>query len=115
MDLYCKIFVNTELSSDQFIDWLSDRFIGEVDGRSLVTPIFEIDVIGNGDFDKDKVSDPKGFVFYPYYLEIDESDDVDVKVYVSEVSRLLELLWSVGTDAVAACEFEDELPKKIAV
>jgi hypothetical protein len=110
MDLYCKIFVNTELSGDDFISWLSDILSGELDGRTLVNQLFEMDIVSNGDFDKDKLAD---FVFYPFYLEVDISNEAEEADYIDEVGRLLTVLWSSGYGAVASCEFEDRLPKRV--
>ncbi|WP_444929706.1 hypothetical protein ACJJIF_18230 [Microbulbifer sp. SSSA002] len=109
MDLCCKIFVNAKLSGDQLISWLLESFPGDIDGRTLITPLFEMDVISNEDFDKDKLDD---FVFYPFYLEIDASDEAEEVDYISETGNLLRVLRSSDYAAVAACDFEEQLPEQ---
>ncbi|WP_019535129.1 hypothetical protein [Paenibacillus ginsengihumi] len=39
-------------------------------------------------------------------------EDVEEKVYIGEISKLLTELGDYGFKAIASCDFEDELPKK---
>jgi hypothetical protein len=50
------------------------------------------------------------FLFYPYYLDI-EADTATVKTMIATVGKLLEALWDAGIPAVAACDYEDDLPE----
>ena len=46
---------------------------------------------------------PGGFLYFPYRVEAGPKRAVE---------RLLPLLWDRGIPAVAACDYEDELPEK---
>ncbi|KKD02442.1 hypothetical protein [Streptomyces sp. WM6386] len=48
------------------------------------------------------------FIGWPFTIEA-EADDPD-PVLVEAVARVLTAFWNRGLDAVAACDFEDELP-----
>ncbi|MEU9918931.1 hypothetical protein [Streptomyces sp. NPDC051001] len=48
------------------------------------------------------------FIGWPFTIEA-EADDPD-PILVAAVSRVLTAVWKRGLDAVAACDFEDELP-----
>ncbi|MFD7732211.1 hypothetical protein ACFV6F_17705 [Kitasatospora phosalacinea] len=48
------------------------------------------------------------FIGWP--LKIDAEADEDGHSLVEPVSRVLTAVWDRGYDAVAACDFEDELP-----
>jgi hypothetical protein len=50
----------------------------------------------------------KDFIGWPFTIET-ETDDPG-PVLVEAVSRVLKAVWNRGLDAVAACDFEDELP-----
>ena len=83
-----------------------------VDG-ALVTDAMELDVRANEDADNERYAATwQDFVFAPYYLDIESKLGVPTAAYVLGVSRLLEALWSEGWDAIAACDFEEQLPRK---
>ena len=47
------------------------------------------------------------FVFWPFVIDLDVDDDGDVPV----VAAILRDLWNQGLQAVAACSFEEKLPR----
>jgi hypothetical protein len=71
-----------------------------------------IDVRANEDYDTERAKEPDGFVFYRCYLDILHNADSNWSEYVSVVGNLLERLWSHGCRAVAACDFEGDLPRR---
>lgn len=52
------------------------------------------------------------FLFWKYHIDIEPKEATPRQIYVSMISQLLLGLWKQGIDVVAACSFEDELPKK---
>jgi hypothetical protein len=112
-NLYCKILVDSDLPKDQVVDTVSRMVSGTVDHGTIVTDWSEIDVVKNDDFDAVKRHKrPDGFLFYRYYLDMEPEARVLRQDYVNAIGKLLEGLWATGWKAVAACDFEDELPRK---
>jgi hypothetical protein len=111
-NLYCKIFIDTDVSDEVVVQRISSLASGEIDQWSVVTEWGEIDIVDNDDFDDLKREEkPDGFLFYRYYIEMEPEGDVHRNEYVNNVSGLLEGLWKEGWKAVAACDFESELPR----
>lgn len=70
-----------------------------------------LEVLENDDWDPSKYEDPaQGFLFYPFCLDVEPSAQVDESAYIAGVANLLTVLRSHGCKAVAACDFEDQLP-----
>lgn len=112
-NLYCKILISTDISEDAIVKKIASITSGRTDQRTVVTEWSEIDVVANDDFDEAKSEEvPDGFLFYPYYIDMEPGRDVFPEKYISEVGSLLKGLWNLGWKAVAACNFEHELPKK---
>jgi hypothetical protein len=110
-DLYCKIYVNAQGPDDEVIKRIAEFTAGQVFLRTITTPLMLLDVIANDDADQVSASTPKGFVYFPYYLEIDPPEDreVDAAEYIGAIQRLLDMLRASYGKAVAACDFEDQL------
>jgi len=115
-DLYCKVYVDSSNESSDFLAFIAKVVKGNISLRTVENDLLEITVFKNEDYEKDKTTDVDGFVFFPYYLEIEPVDESSVssEEYKSLIGDLLEALWDKGADAVAACDFEDKLPKKLA-
>jgi hypothetical protein len=113
-DLYCKIYIDTDLSEEELIKSIEMTTGSSVSIRTIKTNLMEIDVVVNSDSDSNLKLDEQGFVYYPYYLEIDPTrlGQISVEVYITSISSLLNFLWTVGQDAVPACGYEDMLPRK---
>ena len=73
--------------------------------------LIAIDVRRNDGFDIIRRNDPDGFLYYRYYLDIDAVPGQQRVAQVALVEQILECLWEHGYAAVAACDFEDELPR----
>lgn len=115
-DLYCKVYIDSSLESSDLLTSIADVIKGNISLRTISNDLLEVSVFSNKDHDKVRSGELDGFVFYPYYLEIEpvDEDTVSGKVYKMSIDNLLKALWDMGADAVAACDFEDELQKKIA-
>ena len=66
----------------------------------------------NDTYERQAINLPDGFLYYRYFLDIDPVQDVDEADYVASVATLLTQLWQSEYKAVAACDFEDRLPRK---
>jgi hypothetical protein len=51
------------------------------------------------------------FVRWPVLVEVESPEGIDRGRVVWLTGRLLEILWRNDYEAVASCEFEDELPQ----
>jgi hypothetical protein len=117
-NLYCKMFIDFkgELSdADQLIAQLTNGSIKFKWGL-IETAFAELDVRKNDSFKTPKErrsKDPEdAFLFWKYYIDIEPTEGTARTNYVSMIGRLLLDLWAKEINAVAACSFEDELPKK---
>jgi hypothetical protein len=50
------------------------------------------------------------FILWPALVELDTGEDEVTSVIVELTARLLTALWDDGQPAVAACDYEDQLP-----
>ena len=71
-----------------------------------------LDVLRNDEADLNKVSESDGFLFYPYFMDIEGVPNVTKLVFTKAIGEVLEALWAKNIKAVAACDFEEELPRK---
>lgn len=112
-NLYCKIFIDTDVSDEVVAKKVCSITSGEIDQWTVITDWSEIDIVENDDFDEMKrKEEPDGFLFYRYYIEMEPGANTLRQDYVMNISRLIESLWQEGWKIVAASDFEDELPMK---
>ncbi len=111
-DLYCKIYIDSSCSKSELLDHISNMVQGKVSLRTIESKTMEIDVMDNDDYDKDKASQGDGFVYYPYYLEIDAVEGVNSTTYIEAISNMLKGLQNFCAKAIASCDFEDKLSVK---
>lgn len=112
-NLYCKIYVDCKININELVRLVAKSIPGRIDLCSVITPECEIEVRNNDDFDNNKRSEfPDGFLYYRFYLDLDQTEGTDRGSYIESISRLLEDLWLLSYRAVAACDFEEELPRK---
>ncbi|QDU62392.1 hypothetical protein Pan216_32590 [Planctomycetes bacterium Pan216] len=110
---YCKIFVDTVLSKDELARTIARVTNGHCIRRTVYTSWGEIDVVLNEDFDDhDRFNSSDGFLHYQFYLEIEADVRVSRFIFVSSIANLLTEFWRMEFKAVAACDFEHELPRK---
>lgn len=108
-DLYCKIYIDSSASKIELLDKISKLVQGKISLRSIESETMNIDVMENDEYDKDKASQRDGFVYYPYYLEIDAVEGVEASDYIEAIKNLLMQLRSFNAHATASCDFEDQL------
>lgn len=105
---YCKIFVKAD-GIDSLKTVIATLFGGQFQRNSLLVGNLVVDVrsnsdaIGSADLGDD-------FVRWPILVELDEEDRSGRREIVAAVDRILQALWHADHPAVAACDFEDELP-----
>lgn len=116
INLFTKIFIDTEEDKDTLLKMVQEMVDGSIEQWTISFKSGLIDLVQNDDFgnnNKVKVkSSSDQFLYFRYYLDIEPYDNNCSEVYIADISCLLESLWKKNINAVAACDFEDLLPKK---
>ncbi|WP_327337763.1 hypothetical protein OG693_18165 [Streptomyces sp. NBC_01259] len=105
---FCRILV-AGLTVDETQSLLGGLFEGTFERRTLTVGGMEIEVRRNPDAQNDE-GQSSGFVQWPVQIETEPMTPHGETAAVETVSRMLEALWGAQAQAVAACDFEDELP-----
>jgi len=110
---YCKVFISGLESREE----VGRRVVGCLEpaipgpANTITSGIMRISVRKNDDYDKqlqDRPSD--GFLWYPFFLDVLPTNTAPQEEYVLQIATLLRCLWDNGIKAVAACDFEEDLP-----
>jgi hypothetical protein len=112
-NLYCKVFLDCDINQEKLIQLIAILIDGQIEFKTVSNDYCEIDIEKNEDFhDIQRHDYPDGFLHYSYYLDIEPYEEVIFSSYLAVVTNLLEQIWSKGYQAVAACDFEEDLPRK---
>jgi len=114
-DLSCKIYIFASLSRQSLLELLAEITQGNLSAGTVETSWGLLDVLRNSDTDLSKVSNEDGFLYYPYFAEVEAASDATRTVLTKAIGGLLEALWAKSIKAVAACDFEDELPQQSGI
>lgn len=113
INLFCKIFIDTDDSREEIISFVFASIDGERDKWSVSNKFCNLDLLKNDDFNEFKrTQKPDGFLFSRYYIEMEPNEEIEINSYILYISELLIKLWGSGYQAIAACDFEEELPRK---
>ncbi|MDF2961946.1 MAG: 1,4-dihydroxy-6-naphthoate synthase [Paenibacillus sp.] len=106
-NLNCKIFIDTDESYEYMYKTIAEIVRGKIENRNTIrNEILDLSLLNNDDFEVTKRH------CFPDYLEVEPCVISDPISYVTSISMLLELLWRDGFKVVAACDFEEQLPRK---
>jgi hypothetical protein len=112
--MYCKLFVDCTIEENQLLALIASITSGAIKNKTgtVSSADFELYLDVNDDFDETRrLQGEDQFLFYRYYLDIEPTENVPRERYVASVGVLLDGLWQSGCKAVAACDFESELPR----
>lgn len=110
MDKFCKIFVSGYQSKTDLKNQLSLKFNTQPIRNEILIPDCEIYCEENDDYDKNKQKEfPDGFIYFPYILELDFTDNISIKECICIVNDMLSWFWINQKSAVAVCDYELEL------
>lgn len=111
-NLFCKIFIDTERDQNELLSLINSEISGEVNKFEISNSILIIELRKNNEFNVVKSKNPSdGFLFYKYYLEIEPFSQVVERDYIKSIADLLKKLWESKIGAIAACDFENLLPR----
>jgi len=105
---YCKIFVNAahpELVKSMLADLLGGTF----HRRDMLIDGLAVSVLRNDDAAEPPRAEDD-FVRWPLLIELDAEEPATAGRMRVTTARILTALWASSHPAVAACDFEDELP-----
>jgi len=105
---YCRILVKG-LRAEDVQSLLSGLFEGTFEMHTMTVSSLDVEVRRNPDHQGSEES-PDDFVLWPVQVEIEPVAPHGEDSMVEAVTRALEALWEANAHAVAACDFEDELP-----
>ncbi|ABR35353.1 hypothetical protein [Clostridium beijerinckii] len=112
-NLFCKVFVDTNEERLSLLSSIKDIVLGTTERWTIDSNSMELELRKNDDFNESlRFEKQDGFLYSRYYIEIEPIGDIKQEQYILSVSMLLENLWALGYEAVAACDFENELPRK---
>lgn len=113
-ELDCQLFIDGAPGVEELVESLADVTGGRPGGRTVEAPGLDLFVDENDDADPSAKSDRRrGFLYFDHLAEVYfAAPSVDHDARVREVAGLLEGLWTQRLAAVAACDYEDELPKR---
>ena len=114
-NLFCRVNVDSEMPHNEFVSFIARIIIvGVPRMNSVRSEKLDISVDENDALDAAKSREGADrWLYFRYTLEIDPVAGVSPGDYVTAVGSLLESLWSSGIDAVAACDFEEKLPRNV--
>jgi hypothetical protein len=110
-ELYCKIYVDTDQDRTWLLQQVAEQCLGVVAGRTVSAPELVVDISRNEDYDPVRAQSSEGFVHFPYYLDVEPVDGIERTSYIDAVRNLLLGFSQSHIRAVAACDFENELPE----
>ncbi|HEX6420544.1 MAG TPA: hypothetical protein VFZ77_18735 [Acidimicrobiales bacterium] len=110
MELYCKVYVVAP-GLDELRDRVAAAVGGEVTIRTVEGDELLVDVLRNDEYDEARAAGGEGdFLYFPFLLEVEPSDDADLDGFVRAVASLLDTLRATGYDFVTSADFEEMLP-----
>lgn len=114
MDLFCRINVQAEVPFQDFVALIARCAGGSSHMNTVRGQTLDISVFENDDYETEMAhTGADRWLYFRYTLEIDPIKGVRPKDYVAAIGALLKSLWSSGMDAVASCDFEEQLPRNV--
>jgi hypothetical protein len=111
LELDCKIYLEADSEPEDLAKLVAESLSSTSLCRTVKTPLGEVDLRMNAEADKVRSREfPDGFLFFRYILEVYPSPAAQREDRIALTATLLRLFWSQGWPAIAACDYEDELP-----
>jgi len=105
---YCKVFVKRG-ETDALMTMLATLLGGQFQRHSMFLAGFVVDVRRNADA-ADAADSGDDFVRWPVLVELEAESGEGERALAETAAEMLRALWDAGYPAVAACDFEAELP-----
>ncbi len=106
-----RLYVNALMTPSELTARVAEALGGVVGRGGFATAALEGDVRRGADHEPATVAmDPQDYIRYPYAVEVEGRDGVELNRYVEGVGQVMRVLERLGASVVAACDWEDELP-----
>jgi hypothetical protein len=115
--LDCKVFVEANVTIDDLCGFVGRAVRATIDTtgctKTIRVPIGQMEIRANEDRQQARAADfPDGFLFFRYVLEFYPQACADRADRIKLIADVLNLFWQHGWPAVAAADYEDDLPHK---
>lgn len=105
IDPYCTVYLDGPKTNSAMREALIAALGGEFERRTLRFGTLGLDL-----FDNSIRGEGEGFLYWPFYLEIEaDPEPVDDASFVAAIRSLLSRLKARGVQTTTACDFEDQL------
>lgn len=108
--LYCKIFIDSNLDYDELFELVMKYVSGRKEAVTYISADWcSISVQRNKEYSTERyMLNPNDFLYWKNYLDI-EPTNIEEGVYINKLSDMLVCIRQHCKNAIAACDFEDEL------
>jgi hypothetical protein len=111
-NLDCRLFVDGAADRAELTGWIAAAVGGDVTEDGVAAGGLEIFVDDNEDAGAEvKTSRDDGFLYFDHTAEVYFARAADQERRIRVVTDVLESLWDSDLPAVAACDYEDSLPR----
>lgn len=109
-DLYCKVFVDTDMDYEKLFALLINFINGKKEAVNyIITEWCDISVQKNKEYNVEQyLLDSTDFLYWKYYLDI-EPQNIEESQYIENIANLLNYLRRCCKNVIIACDFEDEV------
>lgn len=108
-DLDCSVYVASE-NRDALLECVARTVGGRIGEHGVLeSPALILRAAHNAY--ESAGQGPSGFVGWPSVLECEPPEGAAAEAYIKAVGAVLTALWAADRRAVAACAFEDRLPR----
>lgn len=109
-DLYCKVFIDTNLSYEELFSRIMNYVGGKKESFSYVVADWcDMFIQKNKEYNIEQyILDSTDFLYWKYYLDI-EPQNIDECQYIKKITDLLSYLREYCKGVVISCDFEDEV------
>lgn len=105
---FCRLWVNTTLEHSDVVRTLAEVVGGTTLANMVSSQHMEMTVDRNDWFDDLRTGEPNGWLYYPFTVEVDPANGVDVDVYLGSIRQLVEACRDRGVEVYPVCEPLDE-------
>jgi hypothetical protein len=112
--MFCRIYVFFSQSDLKAVRQSICEIIDAqlINNRYIEKEGYSVEVRKNDEYNRKLANDfPDGFLYFPYGIELNIDESVDLKIVIFDLNNILKHLWEDGHPAIASFGFEHLLLK----